>query len=1336
MNLLKVDHYKIVSLMGLSRKVMQTVEAVLDTGAGPNLIRASILPKDWVRYKTDEQDIPPIRDANDRRLKIEGVVRLYVDLGGQNLRLRFLVCKDLAVKAILGCDFIHRHVQAILPQRDEIILKDGGYAAILRKRPRVAALIRKGVARDRCHRHKRRASRSDREGAIRLTKPIRLPPLSEALAEARTEVTGIHKVIPAAKLMKKHKVTIPHGIIDPRPETGLVVKMANFSRKAVLLRKGTIVGTAKGRPTLVICPTTDTRIDRSPMESTPWIEDADLSHLDEKTRRQLTKLLREFEDICDGRLGALKGVEHRIELVQGAVPIFQQPYRCGIERRKAEDAEVQRMLAAKVIEPSMSEWASPIILVPKPDGSLRFCVDYRKLNAVTKRDSYPMPRMDECIDTLGDAKLFTTLDCNSGYWQLPIAKEDQDKTTFTCHAGSYKWIRLPFGLRNAPATFQRAMDIILSSVKWKYCLVYLDDIIVFSASQEDHLNHLRSVLQLLREAGATLRLKKCEFLKTRVKYLGHEILPGKLKILQKNLDAIEQAKAPTTKTQVRSFLGMCNMYRRFIAGYAQIAFPLFQKTRKDEPDSWENLGEAEMKAFLTLRRCLLTAPILALPRAGFPYTLDTDASSYQVGCCLLQEQPDGTRHPVGYWSRTLTAAEKNYSSTEKECLAIVWAVLHLRPYLEGTRFTIRTDHDALKWLMNLRDPRGRLARWALRLQEFDYEVQYKPGSSHALADGPSRLLTDGIDRSHFDDEIPCLPRRSNLLVGDGFDVKDEKPTKKNPLRDENPVLVTRMNLKRPISVEETLEEQAKDEYCKYIRQEIAEGNDDRFMIDQHGVLTRRSPLDQSLQMIVPESLRERLLDVAHSAPTSAHPGRSKMYQTMRRHFYWPSMTVDIHQWVDRCDACARNRIKEQKHVYKMKLFPPSKPLEYVAMDILGPLPRTKTGKRFMLVVTDRFTKLTKTEALRTITALSVAKAFCKTWVYNFGTPKVVLTDNGSQFAARFFLKVCKILGIHKVFTTEYHPQTNGQAERFNRTILASLRNYVSESQKDWDEWLGPLTYAYNCQVHRSTGMTPFNLVLSRPPPPLIVEEDLVDHNPPRNPRERRRRFSDAKQKFLLRLREAILKARSNLARTQRRYKKDFDRRVRQRLRNLQVGDFVYREIPDHPVGVNPKLTSQVDGPFQVLDIEWPTIIIDVNGREVRVNANRLTQAWYRPLPETPEPSEIVSDPETADEAPASPAPEPRAPRRSARNRAAATSPTPANAPQEPQKPQEPSSIESSPEDPIYQIADIVDGGIADDGTEVYRIRWLGFPPDEDTWEPAQNLPKALIRAYKRRHNLV
>ena len=243
------------------------------------------------------------------------------------------------------------------------------------------------------------------------------------------------------------------------------------------------------------------------------------------------------------------------------------------------------MLEAEVIVPTTSEWASPVILVPKPDKSLRFCVDYRKLNSVTKRDSYPMPRMDECIDSLGSANIFSTLDCNSGYWQLPIAERDQEKTTFTCHVGSYKFLPLPFRLRNAPATFQRAMDIILSSIRWKHCIVYLDDIIVFSNTRDDHLKHLEEVFRLLKGAGVTLRLEKCDFFRAEVKYLGHIIRPGRLGMLRKNVEAIERVMPPRTKTQMRSFLGICNVYRCLIKGYAKITHPLSRKSSKDFPET-------------------------------------------------------------------------------------------------------------------------------------------------------------------------------------------------------------------------------------------------------------------------------------------------------------------------------------------------------------------------------------------------------------------------------------------------------------------------------------------------------------------------------------------------------------------------------------------------------------------------------------------------------------------------------------------------------------------------------------------------------------------------------
>ena len=1405
---------------------MHTVLAVLDTGAGPNLVRESLLPKDWRRLAIRQDAYPVIRDANGRKLNVEGVVQLNLDIGGQSFRVRFLVCKNLAVKAILGCDFIRRCVQGIFPQTNQVILQDGGSVALYAPKKRLCAIVCSLEAREEGRPRRQTAPRRRRH--IKLATAVEVPPLSEAVIRVTASVSGIHRVEPVPNLMRKHKITIPYGVIDPAPGCEFLMTVANFSRRRRRIPKGTIIGRVVGRPRYLICPLETTRATdgvEAPKtgsnldpEVPSWAQDVSLDHLDKVTKSKLLGLLRQYSEICDGRLGTLKGVYHRIDLLPGSTPIFQQPYRAGPEARKAEEAEVQRMLEAEVIAPSMSEWASPVILVPKPDKSLRFCVDYRKLNSITKRDSYPMPRMDECIDSLGSANIFSTLDCNSGYWQLPIAERDQDKTTFTCHAGSYKFIRMPFGLRNAPATFQRAMDIILSRVRWKHCIVYLDDIIVFSDTRDDHLSHLDEVLRLLKEAGVTLRLAKCDFFKAEVKYLGHVIRPGRLGMLRKNVEAIEKAEVPKTKTQMRSFLGMCNVYRRFIKGYARIAHPLSRRTSKDFPETWDDLSEEEITAFKTLKRCLVTAPILALPREGHPYTLDTDASAYQVGCCLLQEQPDGNLLPVGYWSRSLTPAEKNYSSTEKECLAIVWATLHLRPYLERSRFTIRTDHDALKWLLNLRDPRGRLARWGLRLQEFDFDIQYRPGSSHALADGPSRLSTAGLDKSHLNDEIPCLPRGSKHLFRP--QTKDERSETPSPQGEITSALLVRNDeLRLPISVDEMLSEQSCDEYCQWARRQMDLSTESPFAIDQHGVLIRRSPLDGTLQVVVPESLRRRVLDIAHHPPISAHPGRSRMYQTLRRDFYWPSMTVDIHFTVDSCDACARNRIKDQRNVYPMKLFPATNPLEYVAMDILGPLPRTKHGKRFILVVTDRFTKLTKTESLRTITSLSVAKAFCRIWVYNYGTPKVLLTDNGTQFTSRFFLNVCRILGVKKVFTTAYHPQANGQAERFNRTILAQLRDYVSESQRDWDEWLEPLTYAYNMQVHRSTGTTPFDLVLSRHPPSLLMEEDLREHIPRESSPTRSERISSVKNQFLTRLEMLMQKARANLNRTQLRYKRNFDARIRRRLQNLKVGSFVYREIAEHPPGVNPKLTSQVEGPFEVLSNEWPVIVIDDNGRAVRINANRLVRAptprragnpvtqdgssGSQPANSNQESARLPGGRrslerdvgrEQADFAPESPSegrldapdedeielwheanmpdnfPEwdfspqrrdetdrPSGGRYPLRDRTRAgarmTRPTTERGSMYPYEDQglasgastdgrqsaalrSHRSIRQSTMDlREYEIEKVLDAGVADDGSILFRIRWKGYGPRDDTWEPEENLPQEIARAARQRLNL-
>ena len=385
---------------------------------------------------------------------------------------------------------------------------------------------------------------------------------------------------------------------------------------------------------------------------------------------------------------------------------------------------------------------------------------------------------------------------------------------------------MPFGLKNAPGTFQRAADIILASVKWQYALVYLDDVIVYSKSIEEHFGHLDHVLQLMHDAGLTLKLNKCEFFRSSVDYLGQVISPGKLQVTQRAIEAIKKARHPLNVSEMRSFLGLCNVYRRFVKGFTKIANPLNRKLRKGEKPTWSKLTDEEQLAFETLKEALTSPLILALPRAGFPYILDTDACDVHVGCVLQQEQPEGKPRPVGFWSRSLSQAECNYDTTNKACLAIVWAVLILRPYLEGARFLIRTDHDALKWMMNLTGASGRLLRWRLRLLEFDFIVTHRPGVQHKVADAMSRLSTDGHDTTELDDEIPTI----NVAEGLPDETEELGLWEVEHIAYEDlgePGLPQVMALKdvpdvRPITREELVAAQKDDLYCSQVRSKFGD----------------------------------------------------------------------------------------------------------------------------------------------------------------------------------------------------------------------------------------------------------------------------------------------------------------------------------------------------------------------------------------------------------------------------------------------------------------------------------------------------------------------------------
>jgi hypothetical protein len=895
-------------------------------------------------------------------------------------------------------------------------------------------------------------------------------------------------------------------------------------------------------------------------------------------------------------LGHTHLVEHDIVTTEPG-PIRQSLRRIPFGLRDEAQKEVESMLTKGVIEPSNSPWAAPVVLVRKKDQSLRYCVDFRRLNSITKKDSYPLPRIDEALDSLGNSKFFTTLDLASGYWQVGLSDTAREKTAFLTPSGLYQFTVMPFGLCNAPATFERLMERVLVSLQWQICLVYIDDIIVFSKSITEHIDRLEIIFHRLAEANLKLKCSKCHLLRERVTYLGHVVSASGVSTDPEKIKAVLNWPEPTTSADVKSFMGLCSYYKRFIPDFSAIARPLIRLTEKNVQFQWSN---DERGAWELLKGKLTTAPILAYPDPKLPFILDTDASEYGIGAVLSQIQ-GGVERVISYGSRSLSKQERRYCVTRKEMLACVFFVKHFHHYLAGRHFTLRTDHSALKWLKSFHSPEEQVARWIQVIDSYDFTIEHRPGRLHGNADALSRGPCGQCGGPH----AGCITRKSYnpsnekcMSISECDNTHDitqgavcKVNTRGQQVRCDSPnswIGDCVLDLRTIVDAQSA--DPAVCDAIEWLRgdrkpswHEVAlAGIDVKFLWSQfsslrfeNGVLFRELPSLNGFvkrQFILPSALRKEALDACHDNLTAGHFGFRRTLNQVRRRFIWPNMRREIEEYCRSCNTCSLRKTNGPKRKAPMKSYVCGLPFERVALDLMGPFPLSTRGNRYVLVVTDQFTKWMEAYPIPNIEAKTVASVFVQEFISRFGCPRFLHSDQGKQFEAEVFQELCVLLEIKKTRTTPYHPCSDGLSEKNVQTVGKLIRTFCT-SQKEWDANINLLTMAYRSTPHPSTGFTPNRMVMGREVDfPLDV---VCCMGPVDNGIQHPEYVTKLRQDLV----EAYETARENLKEAACVQKKYYD--VGVRGMSFKEGDVVYVQDKTRRTGVCPKLECQWKGPYLV-----------------------------------------------------------------------------------------------------------------------------------------------------------
>ena len=1158
----------------------QAFQVLVDTGAAVTVISEQFFNDILRAYILLERSeaVNCVRTANGNTISVKGSVTFPILLGDEEYSCKALVVPGLAYSVVLGRDFLHES-EAIINVRAETVT--------FRRTNKVAFVS---------------SDFSPFVSGVRTNETFVIEGNSETILPAQLSVLASQPVVGLIEansgLSSSHRLLAASCLASVENEGLVSVRLLNPSCDPVILHKGTNIGLfVESDPADIILPmdpgpndvlpdlncfeTSLANRDDNFLSSFPSLPSSDLKATESAA---LNDLLLSYRDIFASSsldLGHTSVIEHRID-TGDARPIKQAPYRVSHTQRSEIDKHVSNMLKQDIIKVSSSPWSSPVVLVRKKDGSTRFCVDYRKLNAVTKKDSYPLPRIDDALDALSGSKIFTTLDLQSGYFQVSMHPDSVEKTAFISHAGLYEYNVMSFGLTNAPSTFQRLMSRVVHGLEWKICLIYIDDIIVFSSSFDEHLNRLRLVFDRLRQANLKLKPGKCHFASSSVRFLGFVVSSSGIAPDPDKISAVQTFPVPTSVTEVRSFLGLCNYDRRFVKGFARIASPLHRLTRKDASFIWDSDCQS---AFESLKLQLCSAPILAYPDFTMSFHLYTDASQSAVGY-ILGQCADGREHVVAYGGRELNTAERKYSTTEREALAVVEGIKHYRSYVTGTKFYVHTDHGCLSWLMKMKDPTGRLARWSLQLQQYDFDIIHRAGTLNGNADALSRRHYTSsllLPVAALDSPCPPLPTLYNLQRRDA-------------------------DLSAVIDFLERDVLPADNSKARSLILEI-----DDYYLDESGILCHLwSPSNRRVkslcsQIVVPVSLRHEILTAFHDDPTAAHFSVFKTYEKVRARFYWHGMFKDVEHWCKSCIDCAMKKIPRHKRKAPLLPIPVEGAFDRVAMDILGPFPVTTSGNRYIIVFSDYYTRWPEAFALPSTEATRIATLIVNEIMARHSSPRTFLSDRGSNFLASIVKEVCRIINTRQSHTTAYHPQTDGLVERFNGTLAEALSMYVSTHQKDWDQHLHLVLFAYRVSPNATTQESPFYLLYGREPRLPIDVSLLIP------PSSMSSSVAELRSRIVENLENAQRIIQSNTQLAQQRMKTQYDKTSCPVP--YDIGSKVWVFTPKTRKGLSKKLSHNYHGPYRIVarlsPVHFKLRTLDNQPVSVPVHANRM-KPYYEP----------------------------------------------------------------------------------------------------------------------------